>query len=472
METKQETIQSLITLSEIDTLFGDLYLERAKELLHDEMPFEAYRGLLRMEGELNSFPNRIENAMMQGKWQEVQELTGEMQSLKQSAESYAGTMRLAKRLYQQEEIAIDPFSPGMLAIAGKPGRDLRALRENALSLFASLKHSEPGWQRFYGDRQLDFALEVPAADLDASSSAAGKMTPERLQQEAVEALGKGNLNKLREVAEALAQAASPPAGQPPADSGTPAVPGPVQVTRRLDYSFPDAVLQRAATFGLAPFKVPSRFTEYTQLLAPFMWRPTFPDLESDQRRTLRLSALPLPPDTPQALRSRVEMFVLHPFINSAGVRFLPPLVEEDVLVENFPEPEPGGKMASSALLEALGLTRNSMTRMQIEAALAAHGYQVVKEKLGLDPAQFRLICIPPDLHLRIGMDCGWGGREIWTHFDGYMLTADGRMSALAGGDVRFGGIFDMVGIGRNYETDRIIVRFAVVQRRRMARLVQ
>ncbi|ABQ28005.1 hypothetical protein Gura_3855 [Geotalea uraniireducens Rf4] len=50
-----------------------------------------------------------------------------------------------------------------------------------------------------------------------------------------------------------------------------------------------------------------------------------------------------------------------------------------------------------------------------------------------------------------------------------MLTADGKMHALAGGDVRFGGIYDMVGISRNYEADRIIARFAVVQRRRMAR---
>ena len=31
-----------------------------------------------------------------------------------------------------------------------------------------------------------------------------------------------------------------------------------------------------------------------------------------------------------------------------------------------------------------------------------------------------------------------------------------------------GGIYDMVSIGRNYDSDHIIARFAVVQRRRMA----
>jgi hypothetical protein len=237
--------------------------------------------------------------------------------------------------------------------------------------------------------------------------------------------------------------------------------------RRFDFTFPDAVLERARMLGLAPFKVESRFDKYAQL-ASICWQPTFADLESAQGRLL---ALPLTADAPEALLTRIELFVLHPFINSAGVRFLPPLVDEDVLVEDFAEPAANSAIPVSSLLEALKLNRrNSLTRMQIETALAERGYLVVKDELGLDPYQFRLVCIPPDLHLRIGMSQSWGSQEIWTHFDGYMLTADGKMQALAGGDVRFGGIYDMLGISRNYEADRIIARFAVVQRRRMARM--
>lgn len=474
METKQvdsgitaEAVQSLITLSRIDTLYGDLYLQRAKDLLNAVMPFESYRGLLRMEGELNSFPNRIENAMMQEKWQAVQELTDQWQRMKESAEKYRGTFGPAKMLYQQDEIAIDPFSPGMLAIVGKP-TDLRALRETALSLLASLQQKEPGWKGFYATRLKDFAAEIPISVVDPSVAAVGRSTPERLQQEALEALTKGNLDKLRELAGALSQSASSPGG---AGAGMQDVSEKGWAERRFDFSFAGAVVERAARLGLAPYNVEPRIGEYAKF-APFIWRPTFADIESEQGRALRLSALPLPPDTPEALRTRIEMFVLHPFINSAGVRFLPPLVEEDALVEDFPEPEGGGEMKGSPLLEALGLSRrNSLTRMQIEEALALRGYDVVKDELGLDPVQFRLVSIPPDLHLRIGMKRGWGTRQIWTHFDGYMLTASGRISALAGGDARFGGIYDIVGIGRNYDSDRIIARFAVVQRQRMARLL-
>ncbi|WP_432822355.1 hypothetical protein [Trichloromonas sp.] len=42
-----------------------------------------------------------------------------------------------------------------------------------------------------------------------------------------------------------------------------------------------------------------------------------------------------------------------------------------------------------------------------------------------------------------------------------------RIKALAGRDIRFGGVFDIVGIGVSYESDRVFARFAVVQRKRM-----
>jgi hypothetical protein len=39
---------------------------------------------------------------------------------------------------------------------------------------------------------------------------------------------------------------------------------------------------------------------------------------------------------------------------------------------------------------------------------------------------------------------------------------------LVGGDVRFGGVHDLVAVGSDYDSDRLLARFAVVQRRRFA----
>jgi hypothetical protein len=459
-------ISTLISLIETDTLYGDLYHQRAKELLQGEIPFETYRGLLRMEGEINSFPNRIENAMTKGDWRTVQEMTAEMQSLKLSYQIYGGLLPLAKRLYEQEEIFIDPFSAGMLALAGKSPSQLPALREQVLTLLRVLMASDTGWKEFYTKRYFDFEEELPLT-VNPGTGAAEMESPDRLQQEAEEALHRGDLGKLKEVAAILAKGDDGPGST---GSSRQAELAEAAGRRRFDYKFPDAVLKKARPLGLAPFNAESRFPGCEDI-APFFWHPTFPEVESQQGRALRLSELHLAPGTPQGLRNRIELYLLHPFINSAGVRYIPPLVVEDALVEDFDEPAANAGMPMSPLLERLGLKRrNSLTRLEIESALAHHGYQVVKEDLGLDPVEFRLVCIPPDLHLRIGINRGWGTQEIWTHFDGYMLTADGRMHALAGGDARFGGIYDLVGIGRNYQTDRIIVRFAVVQRRRMARV--
>jgi len=184
---------------------------------------------------------------------------------------------------------------------------------------------------------------------------------------------------------------------------------------------------------------------------------------------MRVSNLPLAADTPEALKGRIELSALHPFVNSAGVRLLSKLVAEDLLVEDFADPAEGGEAPSSALLEALGLPRrHGLSRLQLEKTLQLRGSTVVRDELGLDPFRFRLVCIPSDVHLRLGLRRGWGNQKIWTHFDGYMVRADRQLLALAGGDVRFGGVYDMVGVGRNYDSEKIIARFAVVQRRRMA----
>ena len=49
-----------------------------------------------------------------------------------------------------------------------------------------------------------------------------------------------------------------------------------------------------------------------------------------------------------------------------------------------------------------------------------------------------------------------------------MIMANTDRRALAGGDIRYGGIYDLLGISNSYDSERIIARFAVVQRQRLA----
>jgi hypothetical protein len=154
-------------------------------------------------------------------------------------------------------------------------------------------------------------------------------------------------------------------------------------------------------------------------------------------------------------------------VNSGGGRYLPQLGDEDLLVEDFDEPAPGTPPANRPLLEALGLDRRAgLSRLQVERALLGNGGRTV-EAAGLDPRAFRLVCIPPDAYVRIGVARGWGTQPRWTHLDGFMLQ-NRKWLALAGGDTRFGGVFDLVGLGRENDIENLTARFAVVQRRRLS----
>ena len=126
------------------------------------------------------------------------------------------------------------------------------------------------------------------------------------------------------------------------------------------------------------------------------------------------------------------------------------------------EPPTGG-----GLLRALGLSRRrGLARVEVDDALLAHGNEIVERQLGLDPREFRLVCIPQDLYARFGRDHAWGQRQQWTHFDGYQVLRNGQLRALAGGDVRYGGLNDLVSIELTDQRDSVIVRFAVIRRAR------
>ena len=137
-----------------------------------------------------------------------------------------------------------------------------------------------------------------------------------------------------------------------------------------------------------------------------------------------------------------------------------------MLVEDFPENDAAD--ASSKLLSMLRLPhRRGLARTEIENALMRFGAQILADQLHLDPLEYRLVCIPYDLYMRLGRDRGWGQWHHWTHFDGYQVVRGNRLSALVGGDGRFGGVNDLVSISRTDARDNVYARFAVVRRARM-----
>ncbi len=453
-------VSGLIETSKVDTVYRDVYVDRARTLLEGILSADEFRLIERERAQLAGTSLAIARAMDKSNWPLVKELSARGQALRQAVEGKGKLMEIGREVFAITDIRLDPFSPGLLPFTRTLAKDLPGLRAQTIDRLAAFERADAPWQDFYAGRRTAFQA------LAATTSGEGGKARTDPREAAAQALRAGDMSRLQRLADELISAVTPrtsaPTRQMPAASSGPALEpsvGDLLVTHSPD------ILARARRLGLAPRRLESRVELAS--LRQYAWNPLFSD-QADQSGRVGVHQVPLPAGTPDAFRERLEMLMIHPLVNSGGARHLPTLVAEDVLVEDFPDLGESEQPAASDLLATLGLPgRRGIPRVAIEWALLEHGSRVVGKEIGLDPRAFRLVCIPPDVHLRLGEAEGWGRQPLWTHFDGYLVMADGRLRALAGGNARFGGLYDLLGLSRDYDSDTVMARFAVVRRERM-----
>jgi hypothetical protein len=449
--TSVERAELVLQLVPVDTAYADLYRFRARQLAASELSAVDFRALKLAEEGLHSIPGEIQRAMDERTWEQVQKLTQDLRAKQRLLEDRGSVRKIGESLYEDNVIYVDPFSPGFCWYHRREERELGSLRDAALGLFGQAARIDPEWKRLYEDRQRD----LKTVRLTEPS---GSEKPRDMEQRAREALASGKFDELERLAASIHAAGSGSAGSTPIESTVDVEPAP------LAFGFTPETLQKARALGLEPEHFDNVRARFRSLF-PYLWRPVF--FESDANLVdARVTAM-LPKDTPDALRDRIVMLVTRPILTSGGARFLPPLVEEDVLVETFEEGPAMTEVGKNGLAEALGLRRRwGLNRLSVERIIQTKGPELVKS-LGLDPWSFRLVCMPPDLFGPLGEKRNWGKQEIWTHLDGFVATRERKLLALAGGDVRYGGVQDLVGVGVGYDSDRLLARFAVVDRRRL-----
>lgn len=455
-----ELVSALIQIGNTDTVYRDAYLRRAGTLMAGVLSVEEFRSLEQQTAELAALPVTIGRAVEKGDWPTVKKLSTQAASFRQALEAKRRQIEAGRGVYAVTDVKLDPFSPGLRPFTRLAEKGLLALRTEAVEHLATLQRGDGPWKDFYtGRRAVLEALALTTSE--GSETAAASMDPREAAQHALKS---GDMQGLAKLADTLMAAATPKKdGQTTQGPAARSTPSPEPPSTDLLTPYSDDTVKRARRFGLASRHLESR-TELASL-SWYAWNPLFSDAPGGR---IEVKQVPLPTGTPEAFRERFEMLMIHPLVNSGGARHLPKLVAEDVLVEDFPDPKEGEETPSSELLAILRLPgRRGLPRIAIEQALLAHGADVLETQLGLNPLEFRLVCIPPDVHLRLGERESWGRQPVWTHFDGYIVMADGRLRALAGGDVRYGGLYHLLGISRDYDSDRVMARFAVVRRARM-----
>jgi hypothetical protein len=460
-----QTIPLLIEISRLDTLYRDLYFHRAHELIEPTLSHSTYLSMKESLASREWVEKQLRAAIERGDWEKTPELTERIRGIQGSAAAGGEWMKYAEVLYDgAADIPIDPFSPGLHVFAGGSALRLQEWQDRAIDILSKLKRTDTPNKDFYSRRESDFGALSVAAPTDQPEEKKTKASTGQLQQEALEALDRGNLSEVDQIVMKLREkSAATETEQEVGDVG------PAETTELGDdlfYSFPEATLEAASRLGLAPVRTESR--RHLGYLIPHGWQPSFLRDEVKLRAKEQVARLTYPSGTDEEEKDALEFFLLNPIITSGGTRYLGCFLAEDLLIEDFAEPELKQMMPRTELLSALGLeSRWGLTRIDIENAILQHGPRILKEELTLDPESFRLVAIPADIYVLLAPGRGWGQKQMWTHFDGYRVREDGKLQALAGGDQRFGGAYDVVCFNPAYTQERILARFAVVQRSRM-----
>jgi hypothetical protein len=454
---------ALIDAGNIDTVYRDVYLDRARTQLAPLLPVEEFQRLEQQRATLAELPATIARALEKANWSAVKEVSERAHALKLAIDDKAALLQIARSVYDVRDIRLDPFSPGLEPFTRIAKRNLSTLRTRMFELLGTLEHADVEWNDFYGARRRAFqALPQSASELEtdaATSSATDALEAAR------QALKAGDMKRLAALADVLTAVGTAGGSSSPHAANVASAPAEGEPGPELQpVAYSSETLARARHLGLGL----RRLEPWIELasLRRYAWTPL-----SDERGNSRAAEVPLPSGSPEGLRDGLAVFMIHPLVNSGGARYLPSFVAEDVLVEEFPDPVGGQTPAASELVKSLRLPgRRGLPRIAIEQALLMHGARILEKELGLDPRVFRLVCIPADVYVRLGEAEGWGRQEFWTHFDGYLIrtvTGQVRLQALAGGDIRYGGLYDLMAAGRDYDSDHLLARFAVVQRARM-----
>ena len=464
----QKIVGRLVETANLDTVYRDVHLRRARQLLSSTFDESAYRAIGSCEKEIDELMRRSRTATLQRDWAQAAELSGRIDDLRQRMTKMRSLADIGKQVYDSDTVAFEPFSPGKhlgpTVQAGQAG-----LRTQLIDALASLAKTDAGSSAFYESRRGYFSgLEVASARTSQKGPQRDRAQAEKLAMEAAE---RGDVATLQRLAKELRD------WKESAVAAT-AASAPVMLSRYecpvdLTVPFPPQVIKRARELGLveartAPLAELAKVREviYAHVDQPV---PSNPDMEREGVLRARSQAeleIPTQLDTEEA-RVLASQFIQQIFLNSGGARYLPPLATETVLLEDFAENESAD--LPSKLLAALGLAKRSgRSRAEIESALMRFGYEILENTLGLNPAEFRLVCIPYDLYARFGRDRGFGKWPHWTHFDGYQVMGGNRLRALVGGDGRFGELYDLVSISPSDAREGVYARFAVVRRARMA----
>src|SRR5215475_4767725 len=108
----------------IDTVYRDVYLNRARTLLAPVLSLQEFHRLEQQRAALAELPTTIAREFDRANWSLVKELSQRVQALKRAIDDKGALLQTAQSVYDVRDVRLDPFSPGLRPFTRIPEREL------------------------------------------------------------------------------------------------------------------------------------------------------------------------------------------------------------------------------------------------------------------------------------------------------------------------------------------------------------
>src|SRR6478672_8177679 len=148
-----QTISLLLEISRLDPLYGDLYFQRAHQLIEPLLSQSAYARIKQGLTSIVLVEGQLRAAVELGEWSRAREMTERIRGIQGAAAASAEWMKYAEALYDgAADIPIDPFSPGFHVFAGCSGQRLQEWQDRAIAILSTLRRTDDSKKDFYARR--------------------------------------------------------------------------------------------------------------------------------------------------------------------------------------------------------------------------------------------------------------------------------------------------------------------------------
>src|SRR5262249_48780772 len=162
-------VELLVRAADGDTLFRDLYLLRARELLSPLYAESRYRSAAGEREEAERSLQQARVATARRDWERVRDLSARAAALQQGLKAAQELHTLAESVYGAPAVAADPFSPG---IGAPRGKDVRTLPGDPRDALERLKRAAAARTDLYTARQACVtAVRPPTASAGSEKKA-------------------------------------------------------------------------------------------------------------------------------------------------------------------------------------------------------------------------------------------------------------------------------------------------------------